>query len=551
MDSKHGLNMDWDRMNRLKDRKRTQENDFSPETRIQRALHREAGGAMEVVMARLRVAACVLAAVAGMSLAAHALECEGGMAPVRDAFCMDVYEYPNMAGALPLNSITHADAAKQCRAQGKRLCTVAELHAACAGPAGLAYPYGGEQRADACAAGERKRSGAAAGCKSGYGIFDLCGNLAEWAADGGVHGGSYESAAGQSCGAVSQMDAAGEYAGVGFRCCSGPVMAYAPIPAPAASEPTGAQQAAVASAVEPPPGPAPAVAPKLPAEQETKPLPALEAKPHKGIPADNEKEVRRHTTRKRRHWEDKDLPARAVVSSLTRMHPGHLREGAYTSFQYQDLGNVYSPQTMNAQVSAWAWAYTMGYKFDDALTLETTVVDHRVEERRNNAWSDLRDTDFVWHASYAVADLFDGELWPGDLVAGVRRFDNPAGQVTEFYAAKEFVHGPWVVTPAVNYLSRTTRENAPGLSLDVRYYISPYFNFFGYYNSQDFYKSVVNDYLAPMTSLGPLANCADCDESSASLGMDYGVFKHQGGLFFQVFDIGDLNAPMGGLYLNF
>jgi len=491
----------------------------------------------------------MLACVLGLGAAAAALECPRGMAPVDGAFCMDVYEYPNMDGAMPFNDVAWEDADHQCRADGKRLCTAAELHKACAGPAG------GDAQAGNCAAGgERKRSGAAADCRSGYGIFDLSGNLAEWTADSrengqrGAHGGSvaHGAPAEMSCGAVSLYEAAQGHADVGFRCCAGPVMEYAALPAPVpAPEPVAELAPEIMD-------PAPeAMDPAVVPAQPVVPSPPLQARPNKGIPSDTTVEVRRNTTRKRRHWEDKDLPARAVVSPLTRMHPGHAREGLYASVQYQDLGNIYSPQSLNAQVSAWAWAYSVGYKFDNALIVEGTAINHKVEERRGNTWSGDRDIDFVWHASYAIADLFQGELWPGDLVAGARRFDNSVGQATEIYVAKEFVHGPWVITPAVNYISRSTREDDPGVALDVRYYVTPYFNVFGTYNSQDFYKSIVNDYLAPTTSLGPLASCADCNSQSASLGVDYGVFKHQGGFFFQVYDVGDLNAPMGGLYVNF
>src|SRR5262245_1637123 len=59
-----------------------------------------------------------------------------------DAFCMDRYEAPNLAGEKPLAMQTAPDGEAWCQARGKRLCTEAEWVRACQGPAMLPYPYG-------------------------------------------------------------------------------------------------------------------------------------------------------------------------------------------------------------------------------------------------------------------------------------------------------------------------------------------------------------------------------------------------------------------------
>jgi formylglycine-generating enzyme required for sulfatase activity len=58
------------------------------------------------------------------------------------AICMDLYEAPNERGALPLVMYTLPESEAWCQARGKRLCYDDEWTAACAGPAGRAYPYG-------------------------------------------------------------------------------------------------------------------------------------------------------------------------------------------------------------------------------------------------------------------------------------------------------------------------------------------------------------------------------------------------------------------------
>jgi hypothetical protein len=188
---------------------------------------------------------------------------------------------------------------------------------------------------------------------------------------------------------------------------------------------------------------------------------------------------------------------------------------------------------------------------DNNLTVEATGIDHRVAENSPARQAGDRDDDYVWHASYALTDLFADEYWPGDLIIGARRFDNSVGQVSELYVSREFIHGAWIITPGANYIARSGRPNRFGFTLDTRYYVSPYVNLFATYNSKDFYKSIANDFLAPATSLGALAQCSDCEEGSASVGLDYNVLREHGGVYLQVFDVGDLNAPMGGLYINF
>ncbi len=59
-----------------------------------------------------------------------------------EAFCVDRYEAPNVAGALPLVMYTFDESSSWCEARGKRLCFDDEWTRACAGIAGSSYPYG-------------------------------------------------------------------------------------------------------------------------------------------------------------------------------------------------------------------------------------------------------------------------------------------------------------------------------------------------------------------------------------------------------------------------
>ena len=52
-------------------------------------------------------------------------------------FCIDKYEWPNIAGERPMTSVSWVQATIFCMDAGKRLCTAEEWSAACRGPASL------------------------------------------------------------------------------------------------------------------------------------------------------------------------------------------------------------------------------------------------------------------------------------------------------------------------------------------------------------------------------------------------------------------------------
>lgn len=66
------------------------------------------------------------------------------------AACVDRYEAPNRAGALPLVMYTFVEAEAWCAARDRRLCFDDEWLAACAGPDGRAYPYGATRVPGTC-----------------------------------------------------------------------------------------------------------------------------------------------------------------------------------------------------------------------------------------------------------------------------------------------------------------------------------------------------------------------------------------------------------------
>lgn len=169
-----------------------------------------------------------------------ALRCPAGMAAIHPAqgpaFCVDRYELPGEAGAMPLSNLSLPQARQACGERGKRLCTQSEWLAACAGSARRRWPYGGEFVADRCndgaanapgSGGRPTAGGARPDCVTPEGVFDLSGNLWEWTATGessGVlHGGGWNISAGlNQCRAQAHAQADHRMPEFGARCCASP-----------------------------------------------------------------------------------------------------------------------------------------------------------------------------------------------------------------------------------------------------------------------------------------------------------------------------------------
>jgi serine/threonine protein kinase/formylglycine-generating enzyme required for sulfatase activity len=103
------------------------------------------------------------------------------------AFCIDKYEYPGQEGIIPQTNISFYGAKKLCEDEGKQLCSEEQWEKACKGPLDLKYPYGNVWDASKCntqnSDGTNRSivpSGTYRACTSGYGVYDMSGNVMEW-----------------------------------------------------------------------------------------------------------------------------------------------------------------------------------------------------------------------------------------------------------------------------------------------------------------------------------------------------------------------------------
>ncbi len=121
----------------------------------------------------------------GMVLIEQAMYFLNGEEVKLSSFCIDKWEFPNVSGAYPTVNISYSDAVDSCEIYGKQLCTEAQLHVACQGQFGRDYPYGSKYDPSKCntESSELNAIGENTSCISQYGVYDLCGNVFEWASD--------------------------------------------------------------------------------------------------------------------------------------------------------------------------------------------------------------------------------------------------------------------------------------------------------------------------------------------------------------------------------
>jgi hypothetical protein len=205
------------------------------------------------------------------------LPCPSDMVLV-ETWCVDRFEAPNREGELPLVMFHFDEAESWCLSRGKRLCFDDEWTRVCGGEQGMSYPYGDSHDPGVCtddklwraydqgllngwpwtidtdvvesilqlldAAREKGASGVAAadhvqwlyqaepsgsraGCTTGDGAYDLCGNVEEWTrrrsgSTAGFHGnlkGRYWAETRTCQNSITTHGDQFRFYEIGFRCC--------------------------------------------------------------------------------------------------------------------------------------------------------------------------------------------------------------------------------------------------------------------------------------------------------------------------------------------
>ncbi len=175
-------------------------------------------------------------------------------ATVHKHFCIDRFEYPNVAGQKPAVMKDWYEAKATCEGEGKRLCGDSEWTLACEGEERLPYPYGFARSSGACnidkphldvdekamadyarrdaevaRLDQRSSSGAYEACVSPYGAYDMTGNVDEWVVNesghpykSGLKGGYWGPVRDRCRPMTTAHNELFEFYQIGFRCCGDP-----------------------------------------------------------------------------------------------------------------------------------------------------------------------------------------------------------------------------------------------------------------------------------------------------------------------------------------
>ena len=144
----------------------------------------DVGRSAEVRLGKVRLPRAG-ADASGMALVpAGAVDIPGAGRSDVAAFAIDRYESGARLGEVPRSGMSWVEAAAKCRDSGKRLCSPKEWKRACSGDSSVAFPYGQTFDPSRCWTGALTtpgRAGGRPGCVSPFGVYDMSGNVGEWA----------------------------------------------------------------------------------------------------------------------------------------------------------------------------------------------------------------------------------------------------------------------------------------------------------------------------------------------------------------------------------
>jgi Sulfatase-modifying factor enzyme 1 len=163
--------------------------------------------------------------------------------PLDIGVCMDMFEYPNQPGVLPAVMLRADEANQLCAAEGKRLCRESEWTFACRStrePNRCNFGHSADIRVERLwdpalvsgevAARDGRRPSFEGGCVDDFGVYDLLGNIQEWALSemteygAALKGGRFNQP-GEGCErSIRVKQKWSRYPHTGLRCCRDPLV---------------------------------------------------------------------------------------------------------------------------------------------------------------------------------------------------------------------------------------------------------------------------------------------------------------------------------------
>ncbi len=241
---------------------------------------------------------------------------------------------------------------------------------------------------------------------------------------------------------------------------------------------------------------------------------------------------------------------RNTASPLTLYPPVSDEEGFYQSAEYTMIPNIVNATDINSDLDASGFNVTAGYNFEN-MRIDYTRIEYKIESMLYGVSENGHVKANMLHAAVLLPIQLNFGKWTGSFAAGARVLDSNFGWMNEAYASRELNYDRWSITPSVNYVSSKVSSDSFGYALDARYHLTSHINIMGNYSYTDFYKTFVNDYITPNSSVYSTVTTHDCPRDSTSAGLMYEFPNRSGGLYLMYYDIGDLDVPVGGTTIFF
>jgi hypothetical protein len=239
------------------------------------------------------------------------------------------------------------------------------------------------------------------------------------------------------------------------------------------------------------------------------------------------------------------------ISPLTVYPTSCPQDGFYQTVEWADFGQVGAPLPGRQYISANGYQLTSGVVYRNAR-IEYTGFIYDISGAPAGALKRSKITEDMYQGSYALMLNRQWGGYTGEVLVGIRWFENEVGELTEYYVTREFTKDNLSFIAGVNVINKSTGYHTrAGGTINVRYRIAPHTSLFGQYNSADYFKSFVNDFIVPYVYETPKSQlgCDACAQDSFSGGI---IFNHGKGSGYLILNQMEQKfEPLAGATLRF
>ncbi|MFA6450239.1 MAG: hypothetical protein WCX65_12265 [bacterium] len=240
-------------------------------------------------------------------------------------------------------------------------------------------------------------------------------------------------------------------------------------------------------------------------------------------------------------------------SPLTTYPSSCPENGYYQTVEWANLGKIGAPLPGREYVSMTGYQLTTGIVYNNAR-IEYTGMIYDTGSVSGSVLKRTSFTDDIFQGSYALMLNRQWGGYTGEVLVGIRWFENEVGEITEYYVTREFTKDNLSMIVGANFLNKSSGfHTRAGASIDARYKIAPNVSLFAQYNSADFFKNFANDYLVPYVYETPKTQigCDACSQDSFAGGLFFNYHNGRGSGYLILTQMEEQMEPIIGTTFQF